>query len=354
VVGVLLPAVGWVLDRVDVRWLMALGLTLLASAGLLASMANGVYAFVAIYGALGGAGYACTIGVPTQVYVTSWFDRNRGLALSILGNASFVGLFALSPLLAAAPRVLGWQGTFRALAAVSALVLLPLVLLGLRPRRGAEAIAARRSRDEAGSRPASVVAQFADPVVLTVSACLLACGFDMGVVDANLVPMMHDGGLDASGIAGTMSLFGAVAGCGGILVGYISDRLGTRLPVMAGLFSIRVLSLGALLLPIGPWRCAIFACLFGMSYAGLIPIGVAALADRADRRVLGVVIGLALQVHQVGGSVSAYLGGLDYDLTGGYRAYVALAVALSLLAALVLAQVARLAPRRARPQPEPA
>jgi MFS family permease len=133
VAAVVLPIIGWLVDRWGARRIMLPGLLLYALAtacyGLLqASPSLFTFLIFALTGLVGGV----QSPIPYAAVIARWFDRQRGLALGI-GTAG-VGLgVALMPQVAALLiDAVGWRLAYVGLAIVVLLVAFPPVALFLR------------------------------------------------------------------------------------------------------------------------------------------------------------------------------------------------------------------------------
>jgi MFS family permease len=326
---------GWVLRRIRIIVLMRAGVVALVLACILTALAPSALAFVFAYGVAGGFAFACIVGVPSQMYVSGWFARRRALALSFLANANFAGILLFSPVFVAASAKLGVGVFYAMLGAILAALLLPIALFGLRTPQGETSAA---TAAVSGRHRASVGVPL-ERGTLTFIGALFVCGFTMGFIDAHLVPAIADAGLPGSTVAAVMSAFGVVAIVGGLLAGVISDRLGSRYGVLSCLFLLRATSFLLLLLPLGPWRFPAFVVMFGISYTGVIPVSAAGISERVEPGMRSWVLGIALLMHQLGGMISVYLGGVVRDTTSNYAAYWVASGILALTVSLLTASI---------------
>ncbi|MGH7864498.1 MAG: MFS transporter, partial [Candidatus Binataceae bacterium] len=88
--GFAAPLIGWLLDRVEARIVIAIGAALAGVAYLGASQANSYLPMLACYALLGlGVGGATLL--PCSLVVANWFKSNRGLALGVTFAGTSIG-----------------------------------------------------------------------------------------------------------------------------------------------------------------------------------------------------------------------------------------------------------------------
>jgi len=77
------PCVGWLMDRRGPRPVIELGVLSMGSGLLLAALVHEPWQLYLTLGALVGGGVNCLAYTGQSLYLTNWFVRRRGLALSI-------------------------------------------------------------------------------------------------------------------------------------------------------------------------------------------------------------------------------------------------------------------------------
>lgn len=235
--GVLASAwlAGWMIDRYGAR-----RVALASQAGL----------------ALGFVGLAMQNGSPTLWYanwfllavfgvgttpltwsrgIASWFDRRRGLALGLGLTGTGFTAFLAPPLMTSIVAGSGWRAGYLAIAAGIVLLAMPVIFLWFR-ERAVEAGDATRAAADAGAAPGLEASSAATPGVTLGEALrgrhfwIIALGFlfvcaAVTGVNANLVPLLTDAGLDAAAAARQASVLGLAVIVGRLLAGWLLDRL---------------------------------------------------------------------------------------------------------------------------------
>ncbi len=167
---------------------------------------------------------------------------------------------------------------------------------------------------------------------------LFACGYSMNLLGTHGVPMLMDHGFDAHSSSMGIGLIGFVAIFGTLVLGRWSDRLPRR-NILAAIYGVRGLGFFALMIVGTHWELYVTASIGGLVWAGSIALSSAILADLYGVRLVGVLYGLAYVGHQLGGMLSAWLGGWGYERFGTHWVAFGASGALLLAAAVVALQL---------------
>jgi MFS family permease len=164
---------------------------------------------------------------------------------------------------------------------------------------------------------------------------LFTCGFSMSLLSAHGVPMLTDHGYPEMHASWALGLLGASSTAFALALGAVADRFGRR-PVLAWLYGTRALLFAALFLTHDhPLGLLVIALLGGVSMSGTLAMTSALTADIFGRFSVGSVFGTIFLVHQGGAALGSWLGGVVFELSGGYGLAFAVACLLLLGAALV-------------------
>jgi MFS family permease len=225
--GVLFSAgiAGWLIDRYGARRIalasqlgLALGFVGLALQTGSTTLWYANWFLLAVFG-IGTTPLTWTRGI------ASWFDRQRGLALGIGLTGTGVTAFLAPPLMTSIVASSGWRAGYLSIAAGIVLLAMPTVWLLFRERAGAAAAA-----HGTPSAPAAVDGHTVGEALrdhrfwILIVSFLFICAAVTGV-NANLVPMLTDGGLSAVEAAGYASLLGLFVIVGRLTAGWLLDRL---------------------------------------------------------------------------------------------------------------------------------
>src|SRR5215470_8234946 len=131
--GISVLPIGWLLDRVEARLVMAVGAAASGSAFLIASRANALFPMMAAYLLLGIGISAATV-LPASLVLANWFDARRGLAMGVAISGTTVGGTIMT--LVASGLILdrGWRVAYIALGLPMIVVVVPILALTIRTR----------------------------------------------------------------------------------------------------------------------------------------------------------------------------------------------------------------------------
>jgi MFS family permease len=345
--ALLLALVPRAIERIGVRG-VAVGGALLLGVGTVSL--SGVTAPWQMYASalVMGVGWACTSTTAIAVILAQRFDRRRGLAISLALNGASVGGLAVAPALIGLSHVLGLALAVWLMVGGALVVLLPVLVLCLRPAplpahgAGVGPGAAGEALPAFDDRASLLRAPEFWSVALPFAFALMAqVGFIVHQV-AFLLPALGVGGAGSA-----VALTAGAATAGRLALASIIDRLHRR-RVAAISFSSQAGGLGLMLVwPASPAALYLGSLVFGLSVGNVVTLPSLIVQREFSARSFGLVIGLSSMVGQLGLSAGPALLGAVHDATGAYFAPIGLCIGLEVLAgALVLAR-----PRRARPLP---
>lgn len=328
---------GRLTDRWGPRPVIAVGSVLLG--GALASMAlvSQLWQPYVIYGLVAALGMG-TAYVPSNATVARWFVRRRGLAVGIAACGQSVAVMAGPPVAQVLVGRLGWRGAYVAFggAVVAVLMLVSLVM--------------RRDPEAAGQHPdddsRAVPRADAEPewtlgrAMRTRAFWLLAAAFGAGWTPV-FVPIVHmvrycqDLGLSAMVGASVVTAMGAGALVGRLVMAALSDRLGRRRVVVAGMV-VQAGSLAAFAVEGSvPWLYGT-ALVFGWAYGSVSTLFSAMITDFFGRAQAGALVGVLFALAGSATAIGPVAAGLLHDAFDTYRPAFALGAAISLVAAGLL------------------
>jgi len=286
-------------------------------------LANAVLAF-------GWAG--TSLGIITNV-LGLWFDRKRGMAISLaLNGASFGGIVGV-PLLIMAIGYFGFSGAMTASAVAMVAVMVPVILLSV----GRPPVHLSASAVEAADAPSptQIRAQaFRDIGFLSVSAAFALVLFAQVGFIVHLIAFL-DSVIGRQQAAIAMALLTAMAVVGRVLFSFVIDRMNQRLASALSFVSQAI----ALLIVINVHHdyALIAACaLFGFSVGNLITLPALIVQREFDPRSFGVLVSLITAINQITYAFGPGVVGLLRDLSGSYTLPFYGCIAVELTAAVLV------------------
>ena len=334
--GCTAPLVGLVFDRLGPRWVYGAGMTSLGAAFFLASGLTGLWQFYLFIGVLVGIGVSMNGMVPASALLGRWYPDRLSSAIGIAYSAFGVGTVLFVPLVQYLVGEFGWRASYRVMGLVL-LALAPVVVLALPWRTFAAGHPASRPHArQAEGDGWTLAAAVRTPVfwgLVQVFACTAAAMFSIVV---QLVAFLVDAGFPPLTAAAAFGVVGLLSAASVMGSGFASDRFGYRQTVTVSFAGTAAGMLTLLAITAFPSTAllVVFVAVFGLCMGVRGPI-VSSVAARyfAGPRV-ATIYGLIYASNAVGAALGAFAGGLLHDFTGGYRAGLAMALALIILAAL--------------------
>lgn len=308
-VGMAIGGVVWgrVSDRIDIRYLLAIGSGFLVLPLFIMSQAGTLWHFYAANLILGIAGFGC-LYAPLVSAAGEWFENRRGLIMGIVTAGGAAGQGTLPYVAEHLISGFGWRSAFLVIAVVVSLTQLLVFALVRRRREALPPI-----RDLSSSRSNGLMR----PRLLAIALAAFLCCACMGM------PLIHLAGYVTS-ICGSSSfgatsllvamLFGAI---GRVCFGVIADRHGNLLSYGC---ASAMQTLCILMFPLLQSELSILAlsALFGFGFAGNMTCLILCVRDEVPAQDFGSAIGLVMFIAWAGMGVGGYLGGALFDLAGTY------------------------------------
>jgi len=280
----------------------------------LASRASSLLEFQLVYGIVVG-GAAGSIFAPMMATVTAWFDEHRSLAVSLVSAGMGVAPMTISPFARWLLSHYDWRTAQLAIAVLAWVLLIPTALL------------VRRAPQVAGSGPGPMAASggnamtvrqaLRSPQFLVLSGTFFACCAMHSGPIFHTISYAIACGL-APGVAVTIYSVEGLAGLVGRLIfGLAGDRFGPKRALVTGLL-IQAIAAGAYFFTRQLGEFYAVAVLFGMTYAGVMPLYAVIARGYFPMHIMGTVFGAATLVSSLGMALGPAMGGWVFDQFGTY------------------------------------
>lgn len=322
------------LVRIGLRSLILCGLSALGGSIALLALATSPWQLYLAY-ALMAVGWTGMGSVVIATVLNAWFDRRRGLALSLAFNGATCGGIVLAPGLLALADIIGFARAMLAATALMLIVLVP-VIVGLIDRPASDGVRAGHSlagATEALAAPTrrALLGDFGFwTMVLPFAIALLAqVGFIVHQV-AFLEPLI---GRSAAGVA--VTLMASMAMIGRLVLGLFVDRIDPRFASAVSMTSQAAALL--LLLQTSSAAALLLACaVYGFSVGNMITFPPLIIQREIGREAFAVAMGLGTSISGVVSAFGPGFVGLVHSLTGGYTVALSLCLVLDLVAAVIV------------------
>ena len=327
---------GWLTDKVGAKPLILIGLALLAVCNLLYARIDQLIEAYWISAGLGVVLALC--GLMINVYlISSWFDKQRGLAIGLmlagtsLGNAFFPKLNTW--LISSAD----WRQAFEWLAWVP-LVLLPVMFFLI---RNGPMSAGKSGGMKAGAPPRELTGYTLHQalssrnfwIVAIIAMCtfysILGMSFNIFIYmsKSDYPPQVASTGIAILFMGGLV---------GKIITGTLAENFGRKLFLLTGLALMIGGSLSLLLAISWTSEIALWAGLvfFGFGWGGIYTLIQLLLADLFGMRSLGKILATVNILDAAGGAAGPIVTGLLFGVSGSYFLPFSVMTGLLLVAAV--------------------
>jgi len=287
----------------------------LAASLLLASLATSLLAFQFVFGVLVGGAIAA-IFAPMMACVTGWFDTHRSLAVSLVSAGMGVAPMTMAPLVAWLVSFHDWRTTLQIVAAIVAVIMIPVSLLVRRPPALAAANAAAPANGEPQAEMSVGEAVRSPQFIILLLTNFFCCATHSGPI-IHTVSYAVSCGIPLIAAVSIYSLEGLTGLFGRIGFGILGDRLGAKRVLVAGLL---IQAFGALSYVFVRDLAGFYAvaAVFGFIYAGTMPLYAAIARENFPLKMMGTVIGGTAMAGSLGMATGPVAGGLIYDTLGSY------------------------------------
>jgi MFS family permease len=341
---------GFFCDKYGPRRTVAIGGISLGLGLLLTSRADAIWQLYILYSTMGGLG-AASFYAPLLSTLSKWFVKKRGLVFGVFTSGIGVGAVIFSPLAELLISTYNWRTSYIILGVTMLVVTITAALLvrqspeemglwpnGGKPHSDPNRELDRQSRGERGFSLGRAMRTAPFWVIFMVETINYII---------TVTPMVHivafatDCGISSMTAASFLAIIGGFSIVGRLVVGAISDRMGTRylLPIT---FIIMAVMLFSLTLSRNLMMFYIFSIIFGFAYGGSVPLIPAITANYFGLASMGAILGAIMFGGVVGGGLGPLMAGQIYDSTKSYNfAFSALGI-LAMIGALLPFYLSRL------------
>jgi MFS family permease len=313
--GLSIPVVGWLLDHVQARKVIGVGIILTACGFLVAGRAGSFNQMVLAYVFL-GLGLGIGTLLPCSLVVAREFSEQRGRALGITMAGTTFGGMVMTLVASALIEHAGWRAGYIILILPMLFIALPLVLLWV-PTKPHDS---RPERQEVSSEPAGLdVGEALRTRSFWVIALVQFC-FMFAITGGalHLIPYLIVIGYEPGRAALILSLSMGLAAVGKIALGYAAERIGSRsaLTLNLALMAIgQILLLGAR----NPTMLFAYTAVYGLMSGAPLALVPLMMAESLGVKRFGSLSGLAGIFTTIGAGTGPVAAGFIFDRTASYH-----------------------------------
>jgi len=352
--AVITPSIGRIMDRRGPLLVIEAGVVTMGAGLLLATLVRQPWQLYLTLGALCGGGVNCLAYTGQSLYLPHWFERRRGLALSIAFSGVGIGSITTLPWLQARIESGGWREACWMLGILVLALLGPLNLLlkhrpedmGLEPDGGRSA--------GATANTANIVDPAWAAIDWTLGRALrtrrfwwVAVGYFGGLftwyaVQVHQTKYLTEIGFSATDAAWALGLVSLVAVPGQIALGHLSDRIGREWIWAIGNGGFVLSCLALIVLAGHPTMGLLWVMVVaqGTLGYGLTSVMGAISAEIFAGKHYGSIFGTVMLSAILGGAMGPWVAGALHDLTGSYAPAFWISIGLNVMSAIAIFRAA--------------
>ncbi|MFO1160552.1 MAG: MFS transporter [Reyranellaceae bacterium] len=349
--AVLSPIIGRLMDRRGPRFVIEVGVLVMAAGLIGATQIASPWQLYATLGVLVGGGANCMSFSVQSQYLPNWFVRRRAMAIGLAFSGVGVGAITLLPWMQAVIQHDGWRASCWMLGVISLVVLLPLNWI---VRKRPQDLGLQPDGGSAGAGPAArtmrvVDAAWAGTVWTTARAVRTArfwwialaffCGgFVWYGVQVHQTKYLIEVGFSPMQSAWALGLVAMVGVPGQIALGALSDRVGREIVWSITNAGFAICYAALLGLQSGPSEVLLYAMVLSQGLLGYALTSVMGpiVLEIFEGPHFGSIFGLVMVALLAGGAAGPWLTGLIYDRTGSYEIAFILSIVLCAVGAFAI------------------
>jgi MFS family permease len=342
---------GRLYDRYGPKWIIFVSTLFLAAGYGCIAIIDTLLEFHVYYGIIAAIGTGGASIPLIASLMSKWFDKHRGLAISLALSGNCIGQFILVPVFSQVVIRFGWRASYAVIGllilAVNTIIVLRVIKgqpqdLGLMPyghknQNRSETIGEAASQDSAiSAKDLNLKQAMATSSFWLFLVAMLVCGSGDFLVITHLIPMVTDFEIPATIAANMLAWFGLLSMGGILIAGPLSDLIGNKLP-LAFTFVLRLFLFVMILKYQNLVSFYAFSVAFGFTFLITAPLTTTLVGRLYGFSHVGLLSGFITTIHHLGGGFWAYMGGVIFDNTGSYRlSFVISAILAGLAAGCVL------------------
>lgn len=334
VFGISQPVFGVIANKTSKRFVLMLGCLLMGAGLILIPFCS---SFLPLVGTLGvlfpiGTG-AVSFGMIMSVVSPLLGEKKAIIASGLVNASSGVGGIILSPVI---QGLYDASGLFMTMLVLTIYMVVLMFVSGFmcgKPSKSQSADVSEIAGEKKDIKSLLIEA-FKNKSYLALVWGFFTCGYHMGIVETHLFSQLVHYGMTEGFTAIAFSVYGAAVMLGCLICGFLCNKFSMKY-VLTGIFTSRIFwPIILILMPKNEVTIMMIVILLGLTGAATMTptSGLTEKLFGADN--LATLFGVVFLSHQVGSFFSAWIGGLSVELTGDYVMVWAVAVILSLLAAV--------------------
>lgn len=309
---------GRILDQTGPRVILAIGALITTISMIALSQISAIIAFYIFYGAarVSDQGFIQAVSPST---IAKWFDRNSGMAVSVLFAVTALGGVLLPLISQASIAEFGWRFGWLGLALIMFLVgAIPVILFVRSPTDLDENDSDEVELENFTSPEFSLSEVLHTKEYWFLTTTVFVTGIATAGIGLHIVPFLVGQGLNPEEAVATVSVRFIASAIGGLVGGVLADRYTPRLLILTAI-SVRVFSIVLLIFADTFLKAVLSGALGGISDGIQSTVLVLLLVSYFGKNNVGGIYGVNRAAAVLGFSAGPMIAGIGFDMTGSYN-----------------------------------
>jgi MFS family permease len=324
-------------DRFGARWVVTVCGLCMGMGLLLMSRITQVWQLYVYYGVMIGIGLSGSY-VPLASTVTRWFKKQMGLMVGIIAAGMGLGTMIMTPIANQLIQSYGWRTSYIVVGLGVIVCVAGLAQLVKNPSPGDLPETQRRAKSSGVAKQSVVSIPMGDALKtgqlwLLCTICFLWGGLSL-IIFVHIAPHAIDLGFTSAQAASILAVIGGVVFVAKIMLGIVTDMIGSKRTFMVGLAAMTI-GLFWLLFSRDMWALYLFAIFFAFGYAGGSVVMPTITAEIFGLGAHGGIFGIINFSACCGVAVGPMAVGWMFDINGDYQMAISFMVAFSVLSLLM-------------------
>jgi MFS family permease len=309
-------------DKFGPRLLITLCCFLMGLGFLLMSQIQHAWQLYLFYGVIAGLGMGGVFVILLST-VARWFVKRRGIMMGVVLTGIGLSSLVMSPFATWLIAVYDWRTSY---VVVGAMVLVLGILfaqflkrdpgsMGLKPYGHVESKSQSVHIDVRGLSLKEAIGTWQFWIT---GGCFLLIGYCLFGIMIHIIPHVTDIGISAAEGALILGLIGAGNIIGGIPLGGIADKIGTRQMLVIN-FVLTGISVFVIMIAHDVWVFYVAALIFGIGNGASGVAEPTLVAELFGLKAHGLILGVISFLFTVGGAIGPLATGYLFDISGNYN-----------------------------------
>lgn len=337
VFGAAQPVFGIIASRRSNRFVLIIGAALMGISMLGMMLSSSYAALMLSLGIVFGLGAGALAFGLILTSAIHFVGRENAMVISGMLNAAagMVG-FILSPVMQAMLGARGLLFTLTVMIGVAAALVPAILYVTSRDRTDAEELPPEEHETDNSSVSGLFREAFSNRTFRLLFAGFTTCGFHMVIIESHLFSQFVLYGLSETRASWAFSVYGIATIVGALLSGFLSVRIrkGRLLGFYYG-FRAAWVAIYLFLLPKTMVTAVLFSIGLGLTGDATVSPTSGLVSEQFHIGKVATLIGVLFFTHQIGAFLSAWLGGVLRQSTGGYTVIWLIDIALCVFASIM-------------------